>query len=94
MSYPLCIHLFHWFPSALVEGATSGKLVHLSGLDSIGATAGSLSRLFQDREFELWEGKRMVFDQVSSELVRGRPSNNHFSRLAMISSPLVPPFVL
>jgi von Willebrand factor A domain-containing protein 8 len=69
-------------------------LVHLSGLDSIGATAGSLSRLFQDREFELWEGKRMVFDQVNSEPVGRRQSNNHFFRPGMILWPLVPPSAL
>lgn len=34
--------------------------MHLSGIDVIGPTAGSLARLLQDRELELWEGKRLV----------------------------------
>lgn len=34
--------------------------MHLSGIDVIGSTAGSLARLMQDREAELWEGKRVV----------------------------------
>ena len=46
--------------SPLIEGAWAGRLVHLSGFDVVGATAGSLSRLFQDREIELWEAKRVV----------------------------------
>jgi hypothetical protein len=46
--------------SPLIEGVWAGRLVHLSGFDAVGATAGSLSRLFQDREIELWEAKRVV----------------------------------
>ncbi|KAI0827475.1 AAA domain-containing protein [Trametes gibbosa] len=49
-----------WEPSPLIEGAWQGRLVHLSGMDVIGSTAGSLSRLTQDREVELWEKKRIV----------------------------------
>ncbi|KZT28299.1 hypothetical protein NEOLEDRAFT_1129681 [Neolentinus lepideus HHB14362 ss-1] len=49
-----------WEPSPLIEGALKGRLVHLSGMDVIGSTAGSLARLAQDREIELWEGKRIV----------------------------------
>ncbi|OJT05693.1 von Willebrand factor A domain-containing protein 8 [Trametes pubescens] len=49
-----------WEPSPLIEGAWQGRLVHLSGMDVIGSTAGSLARLTQDREVELWETKRMV----------------------------------
>ncbi|KAJ3565249.1 hypothetical protein NP233_g7756 [Leucocoprinus birnbaumii] len=66
-----------WEPSSLVEAAWSGRLVHLSGLDVIGSTAGSLSRMFQDREAELWEGKRIVgsaADDESSELSVAHPS--------------------
>jgi len=48
------------FHSPLIEGAWAGRLLHLSGLDVIGSTAGSLSRMVQDREIELWEGKRIV----------------------------------
>ena len=46
--------------SSLTDGVWEGRLVHLSGIDVIGPTAGSLSRLLQDREAELWEGKRIV----------------------------------
>ncbi|KAI1792782.1 AAA domain-containing protein [Ganoderma leucocontextum] len=49
-----------WEPAPLVEGAWEGRLVHLAGLDVIGSTAGSLARLTQDREVELWEQKRIV----------------------------------
>ncbi|KAI0672393.1 AAA domain-containing protein [Trametes maxima] len=49
-----------WEPSPLIEGAWQGRLVHLSGMDVIGSTAGSLARLMQDREVELWEKKRIV----------------------------------
>ncbi|KAI0634180.1 AAA domain-containing protein [Trametes polyzona] len=49
-----------WEPSPLIEGAWQGRLVHLSGMDVIGSTAGSLARLTQDREVELWEKKRIV----------------------------------
>jgi len=54
--------------SPLVEGAWSGRLLHLSGLDVIGSTAGSLSRLVQDRETELWEGKRIVTGASEEEV--------------------------
>ncbi len=46
--------------SPLVEGAWEGRLVHLAGLDVVGSTAGSLARLTQDREVELWEKRRIV----------------------------------
>lgn len=49
-----------WEPSLLTKGAWEGKLVHLEGIDTLGATAGSLGRLLCDREGELWEGKRLV----------------------------------
>lgn len=54
--------------SPLIEGAWSGRLLHLSGLDVIGSTAGSLSRMFQDREVELWEGKRIVGSATRPEV--------------------------
>ncbi|KDQ56692.1 hypothetical protein JAAARDRAFT_207783 [Jaapia argillacea MUCL 33604] len=68
-----------WAPSPLIEGAWKGRLVHLSGIDVIGSTAGSLSRLIQDREIELWEAKRIVAeaseDEISSqELSVAHPS--------------------
>ncbi|KAH8982346.1 AAA domain-containing protein [Lactarius hatsudake] len=49
-----------WEPSALVQGAWAGRLVHFSGFDVLGPTAGAIARLLQDREVELWEGKRIV----------------------------------
>ena len=53
-----------WFGSGalspLVQGAWAGRLVHFSGLDVLGTTAGAIARLLQDREVELWEGKRIV----------------------------------
>ena len=52
----------------MVEGAWEGRLVHLAGLDVIGSTAGSLARLTQDREVELWEQKRIVRRVVDDEV--------------------------
>lgn len=45
-----------------------GNLVHLAGLDVIGLTAGSLARLMQDRECELWEDKRIVAHASEEEV--------------------------
>ncbi|KAI9056427.1 hypothetical protein FKP32DRAFT_1599153 [Trametes sanguinea] len=56
-----------WEPSPLIEGAWQGRMVHLSGLDVIGSTAGSLARLVQDREVELWEKKRIVRRLLNGE---------------------------
>ncbi|KLO18907.1 hypothetical protein SCHPADRAFT_935748 [Schizopora paradoxa] len=53
--------------SPLTMGVWSGKLVHLSGTDVIGPTAGSLARLTQDREIELWEEKRVVGQLLDNE---------------------------
>ncbi|KAJ7481878.1 AAA domain-containing protein [Mycena latifolia] len=66
-----------WEPSAIVEAAWAGKLVHLSGLDVIGPTAGSLARLVQDREVELWGGKRIVAEASSAEVQSGELSVAH-----------------
>lgn len=49
-----------WEPAPLVKGAKAGRLVWLDGIDTIGATFGSLSRLLGDRQGELWEGKRLT----------------------------------
>ncbi|TDL27843.1 hypothetical protein BD410DRAFT_781753 [Rickenella mellea] len=57
-----------WEPSPLVQGAWKGRLLHLAGMDVIGPTGGSLSRLMQDRETELWEGKRIVAEASDSEI--------------------------
>lgn len=42
--------------------------MHLAGVDVIGATAGSLARLVQDREIELWESKRIVAEANKDEV--------------------------
>ncbi|GLB39985.1 putative von Willebrand factor (vWF) type A domain [Lyophyllum shimeji] len=68
-----------WEPSPLIEGAWRGQLLHLSGLDVIGSTAGSLARLIQDREIELWEGKRIVSQATPEELTAGELSVPHAS---------------
>lgn len=54
--------------SPLIQSAWAGRLVHLSGLDVIGSTAGSIARLLQDREIELWEGKRIVASASDEEV--------------------------
>ncbi|KAG5651686.1 hypothetical protein H0H81_007817 [Sphagnurus paluster] len=66
-----------WEPSPLIEGAWSGQLLHLSGLDVVGATAGSLARFVQDRETELWENKRIVSEASSEEISVGELSVAH-----------------
>ncbi|TFK31838.1 AAA domain-containing protein [Crucibulum laeve] len=66
-----------WEPSPLVEGVWAGHLLHLSGLDVIGSTAGSLSRIVQDREIELWESKRIVGDAALEEITSGELSVAH-----------------
>ncbi|KAJ7216377.1 AAA domain-containing protein [Mycena pura] len=66
-----------WEASAIVEAAWAGRLVHLSGLDVLGPTAGSLARLVQDREAELWGGKRIVADADPAELDSGELSVAH-----------------
>ncbi|KAJ4500247.1 AAA domain-containing protein [Lentinula lateritia] len=59
-----------WEPSPLIRGAWSGKLVWLEGIDVIAGTgaAGSLSRFVQDREIELWEGRRIVAKKEEEEV--------------------------
>ena len=58
-----------WEPAPLIEGALApAKLVTLAGLDSLGPTAASLARLFQDREFTLWEGRRLAPSGSSTEV--------------------------
>ncbi|KJA23810.1 hypothetical protein HYPSUDRAFT_137004 [Hypholoma sublateritium FD-334 SS-4] len=66
-----------WEPSTLVEGAWGGSLLHLAGLDVIGSTAGSLSRILQDREIELWESKRIVAFAAPEEIASGELSVAH-----------------
>ncbi|KAL0575398.1 hypothetical protein V5O48_000404 [Marasmius crinis-equi] len=66
-----------WEPSALIQGAWAGKLVHLASLDVIGSTLGSLSRFIQDREIELWGNKRIVADASNEEISAGELSVPH-----------------
>lgn len=54
--------------SLMIDGAATGKLVHLSGVDVAGSTAGSFARLLQDREMELWEAKRIVAHASDEEV--------------------------
>ncbi|ETW77425.1 hypothetical protein HETIRDRAFT_156533 [Heterobasidion irregulare TC 32-1] len=74
-----------WEPSPLVEGAWAGRLVHMSGLDVIGLTAGSLARLTQDREVELWGSTRIVSSASEAEAAEGGLSTTHRS-FRMIST--------
>ncbi|KZT64100.1 hypothetical protein DAEQUDRAFT_679169 [Daedalea quercina L-15889] len=66
-----------WEPSMLVEAAWAGKMVRLDGLDTLGSTAGSLARLTQDRECELWEGRRVVRSASDEEVVNDGLSVAH-----------------
>ncbi|KAF7790654.1 hypothetical protein EIP86_001610 [Pleurotus ostreatoroseus] len=68
-----------WQASPLTEGAWEGRLVHLSGVDVIGHTAGSLARLLQDRELELWEGRRLVARADDEEIRAGELTTPHTS---------------
>ncbi|EIN14530.1 hypothetical protein PUNSTDRAFT_118001 [Punctularia strigosozonata HHB-11173 SS5] len=75
-----------WEPSPLISASLAkDRLIHLEGTDAIGSTAGSLARLLQDRELELWHGKRIVAqiaqDEATSELAITAPS------LRIISTP-------
>ncbi|KAI0089424.1 AAA domain-containing protein [Irpex rosettiformis] len=80
-----------WEPSPLIEGAWEGRLVHLSGVDVIGPTAGSLARLLQDRETELWEGKRVVQQANPEEISSGELSVPHPSfRVIVTASKSIP----
>ena len=74
--------------SPLLDGAWTGRLVHLSGLDVIGSTAGSLARLIQDREAELWEGKRMVAQAEQEEVSHLRRPENKTTILLSFRSKL------
>ena len=49
-----------WEAAPLLKGALEGKMVHLSGVDTLGPTLGSLSRLTTDRQVELWNGNRAL----------------------------------
>lgn len=62
-----------WVASPLIQGALRGALVHLEGIDALGATVGTLARLIGERETELWEGKRIVGGERLSaeEIARG-----------------------
>ncbi|KZT08123.1 uncharacterized protein LAESUDRAFT_649814 [Laetiporus sulphureus 93-53] len=80
-----------WEPSPLIEGVWAGRLVHLSGIDVIGSTAGSLARLMQDRETELWEGKRIVWQASEEEQTKHGLSVAHPSfRIISTASRSVP----
>lgn len=63
-----------WEPAPLVRGAMQGKLIHLAGVDVLGPTLGSLSRLLQDRELELWNGARMTEAEGEGEQTAVTPA--------------------
>jgi hypothetical protein len=52
----------------------------------IGSTAGSLSRIIQDRETELWEGKRIVGEASSEELQEGQLTVPHPSFRTIVTA--------
>ncbi|GAA5962669.1 hypothetical protein JCM21900_006763 [Sporobolomyces salmonicolor] len=60
-----------WEQSSLVKGMKAGSLVWLEGVDTIGATFGSLARLIGDREGEMWEGRRLTL-RSKEEAVGGK----------------------
>lgn len=49
-----------WEPAPLLRGALDACVVHLAGIDVLGPTLGSLARLTQDRQLELWLGGRAI----------------------------------
>ncbi|KWU41842.1 hypothetical protein RHOSPDRAFT_30334 [Rhodotorula sp. JG-1b] len=49
-----------WEAAPMVLGAKEGRLVWLDGIDTLGPTFNSLSRLLNDREGEMWEGQRLT----------------------------------
>lgn len=87
-----------WEPSPLVDAAWAGRLLHLSGLDVVGANAGSISRLLHDREIELWVGRRIVIDASHDEVGSTQTTSisycidtcQDFVRRAFCSSPFLP----
>ncbi len=87
-----------WEPSPLVDAAWAGRLLHLSGLDVVGATAGSISRLLHDREIELWVGRRIVIDASRNEVGSTQTTSmsncidacQDFVRRAFRGSPFLP----
>ncbi|GJJ14791.1 hypothetical protein Clacol_009059 [Clathrus columnatus] len=68
-----------WEASPLIQGALEGRLVHLSGFDTIGPTGGSIARLLQDRETELWETRRIAGSAAEKEIKEGELSVAHSS---------------
>lgn len=61
-----------WEPAPLLRGATDARIVHLAGIDVLGPTLGSLARLTQDRELELWAGGRAALPGSSQPAMEGK----------------------
>ena len=80
-----------WEPAPLIAAAWAGKLVHLEGIDALGATVGVIAGLLTERQGELWEGKRIVggdrLTEESSILSQAAPS----FRVVASSSKSAPP---
>ncbi|KAJ9475446.1 hypothetical protein PHBOTO_005536 [Pseudozyma hubeiensis] len=79
-----------WEPAPLVRGAMQGKLIHLAGVDVLGPTLGSLSRLLQDRELELWNGARMTEDITGSREAKAIASTDLLNGPTIAPGELVP----
>ncbi|GAA5899817.1 uncharacterized protein JCM6883_005995 [Sporobolomyces salmoneus] len=70
-----------WAESALVKGMRSGNLVWLESIDTIGATVGSLSRLFADRQGESFGGKRFIAMDVDGEFPESDSNSNVLEKI-------------
>lgn len=85
-----------WESSPLLKGLLdlNGKMVHLNGIDTLGPTLGSLSRLTQDRETELWGGRRgtLSINHSTNEISEGPQNPNDYPPFALL--PISPSFRL
>ncbi|CDU22417.1 uncharacterized protein SPSC_01047 [Sporisorium scitamineum] len=77
-----------WEPAPLVRGAMQGKLIHLAGVDVLGPTLGSLARLLQDRELELWNGARIT--ESESKQLQPTNSSNLMATPTIAAGEIVP----
>lgn len=61
-----------WEAAPLLRGAMDARIVHLAGIDVLGPTLGSLARLTQDRELELWTGGRAALEGSKMPEIEGK----------------------
>lgn len=81
-----------WEPAPLTTAALRGSLVHLAGVDVLGPTLESLSRLTEDRELELWNGTRLTAasaPDVLDHLAEGRVCRLHPALRIVATAPSV-----